>query len=98
MKTLDTLFKQNGFTLKQRVRDGNFAIYERVKGEIPAHFEVVRIKRHNGYTISGNSFPPAEYYPSASQWGTDGFTLHDFDSAMEKLASLKDGFALEDAK
>ena len=86
MKILEKEFISLGFTFKQVVRDGNYAVYTKTK---PSHrelsYEVIRIRSHNGYTIAGNYCPPSEMYPSSEKWGLDGFSPTNKKQAFEKM-------------
>jgi hypothetical protein len=48
-------------------------------------YEVVRIRRREGFRIDGRFVEPAEVYPNSDVWGVDGFTLTDQDAAFAKL-------------
>jgi hypothetical protein len=89
MKTLATEFKKSGFDFKQVRRLGDVAIYSKRKGSADLGFEVIKISHHNGYTIAGNFIPPSETYPSSEQWGTNGFTCDDEQSAIARADKLK---------
>ena len=90
MKTLETSFTSHGFEFKQIHREADLAIYKKWKPEHETHgFEVIRIKRHNGYTIAGNYCPPAEMYPSNEQWGVLGFTCQTKEDSYKKLDKMK---------
>jgi len=103
-KQLGTVVKRQGFLYRQRLRDGNWAIYEQLrKGtEKLMGFELIRIGRHNGFKriIDGVelNFPPAETYPTSSMWGSRGWTLPDYDSALRRMKEkmLHYGDATED--
>ncbi len=89
MKTLPKVLEQKGFTLKQIKREGDKAIYEQTKeGFAKKHYEVIRINRHNGYTLGGQFIAPAETYPGASQWGVNGWTCLDLKAAEAKYKKL----------
>jgi len=89
MKTIQEIFQKSGWGFKQIERRGEWAIYERtaILDNAKAHYEVVRIRSHNGFKIPGTEqmAEPAEIYPSDAVWGRDGFTLPTFDQAQEKL-------------
>jgi hypothetical protein len=57
--------------IKQIKRVGDLAIYSRVVERSGAQdgYEVVKIGRHNGYTLGGQYVDPAETYPGSSQFG-----------------------------
>ncbi len=90
-KPIETTFTANGFIHEQVQRVGDIALYRRFKqGGGQEHFEVVRIKRHDGFKIPGTDkrAEPAETYPSNEKWGVDGFTFPDKDSAQAKFDGL----------
>jgi hypothetical protein len=89
-KSLPKEFRHNGFDHRQIYREGDFAIYRQTwKGnEHSAVFEVVRIKRRQGFEIDGRFVQPAEVYPASKLWGTDGFTLTNKDAAFAKLRQI----------
>jgi hypothetical protein len=90
MKQIETEFTQKGWQLRQLSRVDDIAIYERSKEGAAPHYEVVRIKSHNGFQIPGTEqmSEPAEYYPSEKSWGVDGFTFSTIKDASERLAKL----------
>jgi hypothetical protein len=51
-------------------------------------YEVIRIRRREGFEIDGRYIQPAEAYPPSKLWGTDGWTLPDKESAFRKLQKL----------
>jgi hypothetical protein len=87
---LPTRFRHDGFDHRQIYREGDFAIYQQTcKGnEDSAAFEVIRIRRREGFKIAGRFVEPAEVYPNSEAWGVDGFTLTDKDAAFAKLREL----------
>jgi hypothetical protein len=90
-KPLPTRFRRDGFTYRQIAREGNAAIYEQTWsgcGEPSVCYEVIRIRRRDGFQIDGRLVEPAEVYPSSGAWGVDGFTLTDKDGAFAKLREL----------
>ena len=90
MKPIETQFTQKGWQLQQLSRTGNIAIYERSKEGALPHYEVVRIKSHNGFQIPGTDerSEPAEYYPSDNAWGVHGFTFNSIEDASVKASQL----------
>lgn len=89
MKILPKNIEHKGFKLKQIKREGDKAIYEQTRdGCISKRYEVVRINRHNGYSLGGQHIAPAETYPGASQWGVNGWTCLDLKSAESKYKKL----------
>jgi len=86
-KPLPESLKRQGFRYERVERSGDWAIYrqvEKTEGKTMA-FEVVRIGRHNGFSIAGLTFPPAETYPSSSMWGSHGWTYSDLDTARSAM-------------
>ena len=97
MKTLNTKITHSGFDLVQIHREGDYAIYKKQKaGHEAVNYEVIKIKRHDGYTIAGNFCPPAEMYPSNEQWGVLGFTCQGKDQAYKKLDAMKESMEASD--
>jgi hypothetical protein len=86
MKPLPTQFTKQGFEFTQIKRVGMLAIY--VKQSLHnkgSTYEVIRVQSHNGRTIAGKYFEPAEYFPSSEQWGTHGFTCRTMESAEKRM-------------
>ena len=89
MKILPKTFKHKGFSYQQIKREGDKAIYKQTKdGFESTRYEVVKINRHNGYTLGGQHIAPAETYPGASQWGINGWTCLNLESAKSKYKKL----------
>jgi hypothetical protein len=90
-KPLPTRFRRDGFDFRQIAREGNAAIYEQTWSgcaEPSVCYEVIRIRRRDGFQIDGRLVEPAEVYPSSGAWGVDGFTLTDKDAAFAKLKEV----------
>src|SRR5260370_18892626 len=88
-KPLEAQFRHNGFDYCQIAREGDVAIYEqRWPGSENVCYEVVRIRRREGFEIGGKFIEPAEVYPKSETWGVDGFTLTDKDAAFAKLREI----------
>jgi hypothetical protein len=90
-KPLPTRFRHDGFEYRQIAREGNAAIYEQTWSgcsEPSVCYEVIRIKRREGFQIGGTFVEPAEVYPNSEAWGTDGFTLTDKDAAFAKMREI----------
>lgn len=90
-KPLPPEFRRNEFSYRQIARDGNVAIYEQCwtgcsDGSVP--YEVVRIRRREGFEIHGRFVKPAEMYPASEAWGVDGFTLTKKDAAFRKFREV----------
>jgi hypothetical protein len=90
-KPLRTRFRRDGFDYRQIAREGNAAIYEQTwsGSDDPAIcFEVIRIRRREGFEIGGRVVAPAEIYPRSEAWGVDGFTLTKKDAAFRKFREV----------
>jgi hypothetical protein len=90
-RLLPTRFRRDGFNYRQIAREGDAAIYEQTWGgcsDPSVCYEVVRIRRREGFQINGRFVEPAEIYPKADAWGVDGFTLTDKEAAFAKLREL----------
>jgi len=90
-KPLPLQFRHDGFDYRQIAREGNGAIYEQRWMGCPnpsIAYEVIRIRRREGFEINGRVVQPAEVYPKSEAWGVDGFTLTDKDAAFAKLRQL----------
>lgn len=93
MKILEDSFSKKGFNFSLLKREDDVAIYKKTleDSEIDAHtYEVIAIKRHNGYEIAGVKMPPAEMYPSDGQWGDWGHTCTSREDADKRFIQLKD--------
>ena len=90
-KPLATQFRHDGFDYRQIAREGDVALYEQKWRGCPdpnVCFEVVRIRRRDGFQIGSTFVEPAEVYPRSEAWGTDGFTLTDKDAAFKKFQQM----------
>jgi hypothetical protein len=90
-KSLRKEFRRDGFDYRQIARQGNAAIYEqRWTGcaEPSVCYEVIRIRRRQGFEIGGRWVPPAEVYPNSEAWGVGGFTITDREAAFAKLREI----------
>jgi hypothetical protein len=84
-------FRRDGFDFRQIAREGKAAIYEQIWSGCPnpnISYEVIRIRRREGFQIGGKFIEPAEVYPNSEAWGTDGFTFTNRDAAFAKLREL----------
>jgi hypothetical protein len=84
-------FRRDGFNYRQIARQGDAAIYEQTWNgcDNPSPcWEVIRIRRRDGFRIGGRFVEPAEVYPNSEAWGTDGFTFSDKEAACAKLREL----------
>jgi hypothetical protein len=79
-----------GFIYRQIARR-DAAIYEQSSTGSPdpsVCYEIVRIRRRDGFEIGGRFVEPAEIYPNSEAWGVDGFTLTDRDAVFAKFRKL----------
>src|SRR5262249_40634097 len=91
-KPLPKEFSHDGFQYRQIACDGDAAIYEQrcsTSAEPSVSYDVIRIRRREGFQIGGRFVEPAEVYPNAEAWGVDGFTLTDKDAAFAKQRELR---------
>jgi len=89
-KPLKESFSRKGFTYTVVKREGDKAIYEQKSGKKILAYEVIKIRRHNGYTIAGVFMEPAETYPSDNDWGTFGWTYSSLEQATVKYNTLNE--------
>ena len=85
-------FWRGGFAYREIAREKNAAIYEQTWNGCPSpsvSYEVVRIRRREGFQIDDRFVEPAEFYPSSEAWGVDGWTLLTLDGAFAKLRVLR---------
>jgi hypothetical protein len=90
-KPLPTQFRRDGFNYQQIARERDAAIYEQkqIGGSNPSVcYEVIRIRRREGFQINGRFVEPAEVYPNSDAWGVDGFTFTRKDAAFAKLQEV----------
>ena len=84
-------FRRGGFNYRKIAREGEVAIYEQTwNGCLNPRicYEVIRIRRRDGFQIADKSVEPHEVYPNSEAWGTDGFTVTDEDLAFTRLRKL----------
>jgi hypothetical protein len=90
-KPLPTHFRRVGFDYRQIAREGDVAIYEQTWSGCSnprVCYEVIRIRRHEGFQIDGRLVEPAEVYLNSDVWGMDGFTFADKDAAFAKFREV----------
>jgi hypothetical protein len=84
-------FQRGGFTYKQIARERDVAIYQQTWNGCrnpSVSYEVIRIRRREGFEIAGRVVEPAEVYPNSEAWGVHGFTVTNKDAAFAKLREL----------
>ena len=90
-RPLPTRFWRDRFDFRQIAREGDAAIYEQSWSGCSnpsVCYEVIRIRRREGFQIDGRVVEPAEVYPNSDAWGVDGFTFTDKDAAYTKLTEV----------
>jgi hypothetical protein len=90
-KQLPIRFRKDGFNYRQIMRDGKAAIYAQTWNGCcnpSIAYEVIRIRKREGFQIGGRFVEPAEVYPNSEAWGVDGWTLADGESAFRKLREV----------
>ena len=88
-KVIPTQFKKKGFNYTQLRREGMKAIYQQTREDSTINnYEVVRLGRHNGYSMGGSFIEPSETYPGSSLWGIMGWTCTDLESANKRFSQL----------
>jgi len=88
-KTVPVQFNKKGFSYRQVKREGHMAIYHQTRsGSELSLYEVVKIGRHNGYTMGGAYIEPSETYPGSSLWGICGWTFQTLEAAENKYDKL----------
>ena len=87
-------FRRAGFNYRLIACERNSAIYEHAWDGSPDParcYEVIRVRRREGFEINGRFNPPAEVYPRSEQWGQLGWTFCDKDAAFAKLREITAG-------
>lgn len=88
-KVIPTNFTKKGFTYNQIKREGDKAIFKQTReGSEMCNYEVVRIGKHNGYTMGGVFIEPSETYPGSSLWGIMGWTCTNLEDAQKRYSSI----------
>jgi hypothetical protein len=90
-KPLPKEFRRVGFNYRQIARQGDAAIYEQTWLGCPEpsrSYEVIRIRRREGFQIGGRFVEPAEVYPASEVWGVDGFTFTNRKKAWAKFFGI----------
>ena len=97
-KVLPKQFCHDGFRYRLIVREGHAAVYEQrcigcAEGSVS--YELIRVRRREGFLINGRFVEPAEIYPKGKAWGVDGFTFTDKDAAFARLLEMSSGGRIE---
>ena len=84
-------FRRESFNYRQIAREGDVALYKQCWTGCPdaaVGFEVIRVRRREGFQIDGRFVEPAEVYPASERWGVDGFTVTDRNKAWDKFFEI----------
>ncbi len=90
-RPLPTRFRLQVFDYRQIAREGDGAIYEQSwtgSDSFRVRYEVIRIRRRDGFMIHGRFVEPAEVYPNSEAWGVDAWTVRGRDAAFAKLREI----------
>jgi len=90
-KPLPKEFRHHGFDYRQIARERSAAIYQQIWiscFNAAVCYEVVRIRRREGFHIGDRFVEPAEVYPNSEAWGVDGWTAEDKDTAFRKFREV----------
>lgn len=90
-KRLPKEFRRDSFNYHQIAREGDVALYKQCWTGCPdaaVGFEVIRVRRREGFQIDGRFVEPAEVYPASERWGVDGFTVTDRNKAWDKFFEI----------
>lgn len=94
-KPLGNEVEQGGFLHKLVKRENDIAIFSKERIEknwcdfYYAGYEVIIIKRHNGYTLGGVYLPPSETYPCTSLFGILAWACMTLEAAEARFRWLK---------
>lgn len=86
-KTIKSNFSKKGFDYSLIKRENDKAIYKQSRGNVTA-YEVILIRRHNGYNLGDVYIEPSETYPSDNEWGVFGFTCTTLEQAETRFKKL----------
>jgi hypothetical protein len=88
-KEFETIFWARKFIFTQIARQGDVALYSKRRPDWSyCSYEVIIVQKHNGFEVFGRKIPPAEYFPSSNEWGTNGFTYQKREDALCKYNQL----------
>jgi hypothetical protein len=90
-KPLPTEFRRDGFQYRLIAREGDAAIYEQRWtdcAEPSPAYEVIHIRRREGFQIGTRFVEPAEVYPASEVWGVDGFPFTNRNKAWAKFFEI----------
>lgn len=89
LRPLPPTVRSNQTNRTQILRQGRWAIYRCIPDSTPniPHFEVIRIHTQKPHHLDANpeGFNLVEVYPSAEQWGSNGWTCQTLQQAQTRL-------------
>lgn len=89
MITLETSFSYDGFVLTQVKREGKVALFEKTKATHKSpSYEVVVVQVSKAREVFGRAIAEHEIMPSSEEWGTNGWSYSDLDSALKRFDKL----------
>jgi len=97
---LPARFRCDGFDYRQIAREGDAAIYEQIWSGClnpSVCYEVIRIRRRDGFEIGDRFVEAAEVYPNSEAWGVDGWTVQHKDAAFLRLQEIRTSHKKESA-
>lgn len=90
-RVLSKEFHHDRFIFRQIAREGNAAIFEQIWNgcaEPSPCWEVIRVRRREGFRIGRRFIEPAEVYPPGQRWGELGWSFCDKAAAFAKLRDI----------
>jgi hypothetical protein len=84
-------FRRDGFHYRQIKREGDVVIYEQAWlgcAEPSLSYEVVCVRRREGFQIADRFVNAAEIYPNLEAWGVDGFTFTNRNKAWARFFEI----------
>ena len=99
VRPIPQTFKSNGFNFRLLRRDGDVAIFEKTRPNLPhVGYEVVIIQKRRTRIICGRAVPGHEAMPNPRDWGRLGWTPYDYDDGIRRYRALvekcQDGHSL----
>lgn len=83
--------RRDGFTYRRIARERDAAIYVQTWNGCPdpaVCFEVILVRRREGFRIGPRFIEPAEVYPPTERWGELGWSFCDKGAAFAKLRDI----------
>lgn len=90
MKQLSNNYRKNGYEFNIVQRNGDVAIYSQHSQETGQiiYYETFIVQKNKERTIAGKLIPSSESSPSNEQWGSEGYTTTNLESALLKAITL----------